>query len=293
MRPYSHLQRRKLPAHPDSMTTSFQKLRLAACHLLGRPIAWPWHFTFGPENPAFTCGHEIVAAKSRELAANPKPLPRPVIVFSGYRVPGIFGGQLASNLARLTTGSTDNFRMFAYPFDGDIEPLVNRLAGIIGNEFGLDGSSDSTVPVDVIGISMGGIVGRLAAARARSRPKGVPRVEVRRLFTIGTPHRGARLALKIHVDRAATDMQPESSFLANLNELAKSDDYELIPYATLNDITVGASNCSPPGTDPIWVQGTRLFAHTTITMHPALMLDIALRLRGESPLSAPSPIPAH
>ncbi|MBN8597091.1 MAG: hypothetical protein J0L78_05385 [Planctomycetes bacterium] len=273
------------------MTDTFQKLRLAACHLMGRPIAWPWRFNFGPENPAFSCDLGAIASKSRELAANPKPLPRPVIVFSGYRVPGLFAGQLASNLARLTTGSTDRFRMFAYPFDGDIEPLVNRLATIIGREFGLEATGDSTTPVDVVGISMGGIVGRLAAARARSRPGGVPRVDVRRLFTIGTPHRGARLALKVHVDRAATDMQPRSSFLTTLDEFAKADDYELVPYATLNDITVGASNCSPPGTNPIWVRGTRLFAHTTVTMHPGLILDIALRLRGESPISAASPIP--
>lgn len=259
---------------------------------MGRPIAWPWRFNFGPENPAFNPSPESLEAKSRELAANPKPLVRPVIVFSGYRVPGIFGGQLATNIARLTSGNTGDFRLFAYPFDGDIEPLVNRLASIVGREFGLDPPRDSTVPVDVIGISMGGIVGRLAAARARSRPSGVPRLDVRRLFTVGTPHRGARLALKVHVDRASTDMQPNSPFLATLDEYTGQDDFDLIPYATLNDITVGPANCSPHGTDPIWVRGTRLFAHTTVTMHPAIAVDIALRLRGEPPLGAPSPIPA-
>ncbi|MBX3389983.1 MAG: hypothetical protein KF691_11075 [Phycisphaeraceae bacterium] len=275
------------------MTSSFQKFRLAACHLMGRPIAWPCRFTFGPENPAFNPAPEAIAERSRELVANPKPLARPVIVFSGYRVPGIFGGQLATNIARLTSGNTADFRMFAYPFSGDIEPLVNRLARIIGDEFGTDASGEHTAPVDVVGISMGGILGRLAAARTRSRPKGVPRVDVRRLFTIGTPHRGARLALKIHVDRAATDMQPNSQFLARLDEHSKHDDFELIPYATLNDITVGSSNCSPHGTHPIWVRGTRLFAHTTVTMHPAIALDIALRLRGDPPLGAASPIPDH
>ncbi len=260
---------------------------------MGRPIAWPWRFDFGPENPAFTHADEVIAAKSRELETNPKPLARPVIVFSGYRVPGVFAGHLATNIARFTSGQTEDFRMFAYPFDGDIEPLVNRLAKIIGNEFGLDSSGDSTVPVDVVGISMGGIVGRLAAARTRTRLPGVPRVDVRRLFTIGTPHRGARLALTIHVDRAATDMQPNSPFLATLDEHAKSDDYELIPYATLNDITVGAANCSPPDSHPIWIRGSRRFAHTTVTMHPAIAVDIALRLRGETPIGTPSPVPPH
>lgn len=260
---------------------------------MGRSIAWPWRFDFGPENPAFNPSPEAIAEKSRELVANPKPLARPVIVFSGYRVPGIFGGQLATNIARLTSGNTDDFRMFAYPFDGDIEPLVNRLARIIGDEFGTDASGEHTTPVDVVGISMGGILGRLAAARTRSRPNGVPRIDIRRLFTIGTPHRGARLALKIHVDRAATDMQPDSQFLARLDEHAKHDDFELIPYATLNDITVGSENCSPHGTHPIWVRGTSRFAHTTVTMHPAIALDIALRLRGDPPLGVPSPIPAH
>lgn len=260
---------------------------------MGRPIAWPCRFTFGPENPAFNLDGDALKAKASELAANPKPLARPVLVFSGYRVPGIFGGQLATNLARLTSGRTADFRMFAYPFDGDIEPLVNRLAKQVGREFGLDASGDCTSAVDVVGISMGGIVGRLAAARARSRPSGVPRINIRNLFTIATPHRGARLALKIHVDRAATDMQPNSPFLAKLDEYAKSDDYTLVPYATLNDITVGPANCSPPGADPIWIRGTRRFAHTTVTMHPAIALDIALRLRGEPPLGSPSQIPQH
>lgn len=275
------------------MTGPFQKLRLATCHLLGRPIAWPCRFTFGPENPAFNHASEALKAKALELSANPRPLARPVLVFSGYRVPGIFGGQLATNLARLTSGRTEDFRMFAYPFDGDIEPLVNRLARQVGREFGLNASDDSTNAVDVVGISMGGIIGRLAAARARTRPPGVPRINIRNLFTIATPHRGARLALKIHIDRAATDMQPNSPFLAKLDDYAKSDDYTLIPYATLNDITVGATNCSPHGAHPIWVRGTRRFAHTTITMHPAIALDIALRLRGESPLGSPSQIPQH
>jgi len=275
------------------MTGPFQKLRLAACHLMGRPIAWPCRFTFGPENPAFDCAHEALAEKARALAAHHKPLARPVLVFSGYRVPGIFGGQLATSLARLTSGNTSDFRMFAYPFDGDIEPLVNRLAKKVGKEFGTDASGDTTIPFDVVGISMGGIVGRLAAARARQRPAGVPRINIRNLFTIATPHRGARLALKIHVDRAATDMQPNSPFLAKLDEYAKSDDYTLLPYATLNDITVGAGNCSPHGSHPIWIRGTRRFAHTTVTMHPAIALDIALRLRGEQPLGTPSEIPPH
>jgi pimeloyl-ACP methyl ester carboxylesterase len=260
---------------------------------MGRPIAWPCRFTFGPENPAFDHGGDTLKAKASELGSNPKPLTRPVLVFSGYRVPGIFGGQLATNLARLTSGHTEDFRMFAYPFDGDIEPLVNRLAKQVGREFGLDSSGDCTNAVDVVGISMGGIVGRLGAARSRIRPAGVPRINIRNLFTIATPHRGARLALKIHVDRAATDMQPNSPFLAKLDEYAEADDYTLVPYATLNDITVGAANCSPPDADPIWIRGTRLFAHTTVTMHPALVLDIALRLRGEQPLGAPSPIPPH
>ncbi|MBX3379167.1 MAG: hypothetical protein KF805_03670 [Phycisphaeraceae bacterium] len=275
------------------MTGPFQKLRLAACHLMGRPIAWPCRFTVGPENLAFNHATETIQSKARELAANPKPLAHPVMVFSGYRVPGIFAGQLATNLARLTSGRMEDFRMFAYPWHGDIEPLVNRLATKIGREFGMDSSGDSTLAVDAVGISMGGIVGRLAAARARPRPAGIPRVDIRNLYTIATPHRGANLALKIHVDRAATDMQPNSPFLAKLDEYAKSDDYSLTPYATLNDITVGAANCSPPGSHPIWVRGTRRFAHTTVTMHPAIALDIALRLRGEPPLGAPSAIPAH
>ncbi|MBS0188839.1 MAG: hypothetical protein JSS51_12275 [Planctomycetes bacterium] len=269
----------------------FQALRIRAWHAIGTPVEWLCRFRLGPQNPAFPDDPATVGAAVDRLRSDPQPLPRPLIVFSGYRVPGLFGGHLAANLASLTCGTLRDVRLFAYPQAGDIEPLVNHLARRIGQQVGLDASGDCTQPVDVVGISMGGIVGRLAAARARTRPPGVPRVDIRRLFTIATPHRGARLALRIHVDKAACDMQPNAPFLARLDTCLPMDDYELIPYATINDITVGSANCSPWGTDPIWIRGTRRFAHTTISMHRGIMADIALRLRRQTPLGQPSPVP--
>lgn len=279
----------------SSMSKAWQRLRIGLCELSGLPIDAFNRFTLGPPNEHFKVESSQLQAEMQRLRANPKPLARPVLIFSGYRVPGIFGGQLASRLAKLTSGNIDDFRLFAYPWTGDIPTVVDRIARIVANEYGLANTTqgaEQTNPVDVIGISMGGIVGRLAAAKLRPRPDGVPRINMRKLFTIATPHRGARLALKIHVDQAACDMQPGSGFLAKLAEYNRADDFELVPYATLNDITVGASNCSPEGSHPIWIQGTKRFAHTTVTMHPAIALDIALRLRGEPPIGTPSLVPS-
>ncbi len=263
---------------------------MGVCHVSGLPIAAVSSFTSGPTNQACAHSPADVQAAAVRLRASPKPLPRPVLIFSGYRVPGLFGGQLATRLSRLTTGNLDDFRLFAYPWAGNLESLVNLLAKKVGREYGLI-DPQTSIPVDVVGISMGGILGRLAAACQRNRPSGVPRLDIRRLFTIATPHRGAPLALTIHIDQAARDMQPGSAFLKHLDEMNRADDFELVPYASLNDRTVGATNTSPPGSHPIWLPGTPRFAHTTVTMHPAIALDIALRLRGETPIGQPSPVP--
>ncbi|MBS0191370.1 MAG: hypothetical protein U0573_09925 [Phycisphaerales bacterium] len=269
-----------------------QRCRMRGSQALCWPFAAACQYNMGPENPHFPAASAQCVQLAVKLRADPRPLERPVIVFSGYRVPGMFSGQLAGRVAMLTSGSLDDVRMFAYPHAGDMEPLVNRLARKIGAEFGVDPTDPGqTSAVDVIGISMGGILGRLSASRSRPRSAGVPRINIRRLFTIASPHTGANLADRIHIDRAASDMRRGSAFLSRLAEWNRIDDFELIPYATLNDITVGPENCAPEGAHPIWIRGTRRFAHTTISMHPAIALDIALRLRGEKPLGAPAPLP--
>ena len=70
---------------------------------------------------------------------------------------------------------------------------------------------------------------RFAADRLEGR-----RLRIRRLITIGTPHRGAVLAPAnpLVEDRAVQDMYPGSLFLTRLDEAYRGD-YPIVAYARL------------------------------------------------------------
>jgi hypothetical protein len=142
--------------------------------------------------------------------------------------------------------------------------------------------------VDVVGVSMGGLVARAAASDwvARRSAAGSRRVRIARLFTLATPHKGATLANRICPDGTARDMRPGCDFLSRLN--AEPPEHELICYARLRDWWVGATNTAPPGREPMWVDAPALLSHQLVTHDPVIRTDVARRLRGEEPLGRPS-----
>src|SRR5690606_31698393 len=102
---------------------------------------------------------------------------------------------------------------------------------------------------------------------------------------------GAKLAKLIAIDGAARSMKPGSPLLGRLNAEHERADYELICYARLNDTWVGATNSAPPGVNPIWVPGTLIASHQTITTDQRILADLGRRLRGEEPLARPGECP--
>jgi pimeloyl-ACP methyl ester carboxylesterase len=144
--------------------------------------------------------------------------------------------------------------------------------------------------VDVIGLSMGGLVARYAAAPIA----GKPRLNAARIFTISAPHNGAVLAKVPTWDRKVIDMRPGSKFLADLAKYDASKNYELIPYVRLRDHTVGPQYAAPPGATAWWVDTPPLEpAHIGALLDPRITADIVLRLRDEAPLThnPPAPLP--
>lgn len=199
-------------------------------------------------------------------------LDRPVLVLSGYRAPGVMGGNMARRLASLLGAPVDDFRMISYPHMGDLDRVASAVDRVIRREF------EPGQDFDVIGISMGGLIARMLASDDYVRERGLRRLRLKNLFTMATPHRGAKIATHIHVDKAATEMQIGSARLAWLNALPR--DYALHCYAILNDITVGAQQTCVEGDQPMWVRGTPLFSHSLITEHPLVVLDVAARITG-------------
>lgn len=253
-------------------------------------LAWPMLVgCAGPQNPSFAVTTTEAKAIIREMKRDPRALERPVIVAGGLFDAGFDVSEIAGALRRMTTGddmiaSATFMSLSTGSFDGCRDHLIRRVE----DAFGTTGAQE-TIEVDVIGFSMGGLVARHAS---RPRTDGGTRLAIRRLFTISTPHRGARMAGGPTFDSRTIDMRAGSRFLAELDEALPTAEYDLYSYARLGDWIVGIQNTAPPGRTAWWVPTPPLsLAHLGAAGDPRILADIARRLRGESPLTTEPPAP--
>jgi len=241
-------------------------------------------------NPSFPLTTAEAKAALRQMREDPRPLERPVVVAAGLLDPGFDVQRIAGSLRRVSTGddmvtSVTFMSLTTDSFDGCRDYLIERVE----QAFGTTRTRD-TIEVDVIGFSMGGLVARHAS---RPRSDGGKRLAIRRLFTISTPHCGARLAELPTLDQRTIDMRADSDFLAALNEALADADYELFCYTRLGDWIVGVENAAPPGQTAWWVPSPPMsFAHLGAATDARILADIARRLRGEAPLTTEPPTPA-
>ncbi len=246
------------------------------------------------ENPAFPLTMREAQDDLKRMRAEPVPLERPVIILAGYRSWPMLVQGVRYRLFPVTSGDSADFLPISYTLRGDIEEIAGLVTRRIDERWP-SGPSGETVEVDVIGVSMGGLVARTASLPLGDLPGGSEtrekRLKIGTLYTMGTPHTGAVLAERIAPDRAARSMKPGSEFLEYLNAQLDAHEFEIVPYAHLNDTWVGATNAAPPGQEPIWTGGTRVMSHFSITTDDRIMADLARRLRGEAPLGSPSPAP--
>lgn len=212
-----------------------------------------------------------------------------MVVLGGWRTWDVSTRGLASRIRRLV--GTDRTRVLSVSFllKSDLESMARKVIRRVEQRWPSD-DPEQTIEVDVVGLSMGGLVARLAAAEPD--PRTGKRLRIARLFTIGTPHRGAKLADHIAIDRAARQMRAGSALLRRLDSPSTESDYALVAYARTNDRWVGATRSSPPGQDPIWTPGPRFMSHQTISLDKWIITDIARRIRGEAPLGHPSAPPS-
>lgn len=248
-------------------------------------------------NPAYPATKAEVREAIEAMEATPVGVRRPVIVLSGYRAPSPSANNLAARVRRVTGAEKGRVLPISYIFGNDIPTLADKVALMVADEYG--STTDPltgerwTVEVDVVAVSMGGLVARTAWAEPTDvgRNLGV-RLNVKTLYTLGTPHKGAKIAKWIHIDDAARQMIPGSDFLAAMTEASpgtgQAGSYTIVPYATLRDSWVGAKNSAPEGQEPIWVPGRILLSHQLITLEDRILADLGRRLRGETPLAGPS-----
>ena len=230
-----------------------------------------------PENDSFRLSSGDADIAWREMKTDPAPLARPVVVLSGIFDSG--GGSDAVALhIRDITSSDDQVISIDFVGAHTFDECARRVIAAIDAKFPCADPAQTT-QVDVVACSMGGLVARYAADQGSL----AKRLSMARLFTISTPHRGAKLAPAIAaIDRRIECMRPGSPFVAALN--AQTPDYQIIPYVRLDDGVVGEENSAPPGRNAWWVPNKPLdSAHMSAKGDVRILADIARRLRGETP----------
>jgi len=216
------------------------------------------------------------------MRQSPRALRRPVVIVHGLGPP-VGSWSIEHELRRLT--DDDRVLTVTYDYLGSFEHARRQVVEQVEKQFPGDDPA-STREVDVIAISMGGLVARYAAAPPEAAAG--KRLKIARLFTISTPHRGADMAaLPAVLGQTQLDMRLHSRFLQELEiREAAAPPYQVVPYARLGDCIVGEHNAAPAGVTPIWMPNLLLEgAHLLAFSDPRIVGDIARRLRGESPFA--------
>jgi len=231
-------------------------------------------------NPSFPVTRTEAKAELRAMRAEPRPFDRPVVVLGGFGDPGFQVSGLASQFRRMTPDPHQVIEI-AFFSATRFDSMRARVIDKVDAAFPTDDPAE-TVEVDVVAMSMGGLV-----ARESARPiDGERRLRIRRLFTISTPHQGAQLAALPIPDQRVPDMRAGSEFLTRLDGALESADYELVCYTRLGDFMVGPQRTAPDGHPVRWVSTPPLeLPHGGALNDPRIVADIALRLRNETPLS--------
>ena len=248
-----------LSSHPDSISPARSRVQ---------------------RNPEFA----VLRSEARDIlaacAAAPVSLSRPIFIIAGYHSPLFTIRPIASAL-RLCVVNPELVHTISCPFAPSLESAAEHAFATISRH-----SAGSEI--DIIGHSLGGIVGRMLLVRSNFPA-------VRRLFTMATPHRGAIVAPLAPIDRAARQLHSKSHFLAALNSQPIPHSTQLICYARLHDWWVGARNCAPPGHGIYWLDAdtafSRLLGHFSITRDERILADCIRRIRNETPLASAATVP--
>ena len=200
-------------------------------------------------NPSFPLAPDEASSTLSRLKHHPLVLDLPVIVLAGFQDPGYGAISVAKRLRRVVANPemVISISFFACKtFDECRQKTIEEIDAAFPSY-----ESDATVEVDVIGISMGGLVARHAARWGSGWPG--KHVRIATLYSVGTPHRGAKLAWLPTWDSRQVDMRPGSAFLRNLNADATTRDFRIVAYGRAGDEIVGLQNTAPPEGNVWWV----------------------------------------
>ena len=244
----------------------------------------------GPVNPSFPLGAAEAHQAIERMRQDPKKLPHPLVIVGGFADPDILPQLLKSFFG----GITQDTRIIpvsmglCHSFEQCRERVIDAVDDAVPSA-----DPNWTSEVDVVGLSLGGLVARYCAAPSRD-PRHPRRLRIAQLFTISSPHSGAALAKTVGLTQFHRDMMPGSEFLQYLSRFDAQASYRLVAYVHLDDEIVGDTHAAPAGQNVYWLANDApFFPHLGAMLDRRILADIARRLRGEAPftLSPPAPLP--
>jgi len=233
---------------------------------------------------------ESIKTRMAQMKTDPKGIRRPVIVIDGWLPVG--GVNTVQREVAVLTGVTKGLivKHSYLPIFSTLEGNARRIVEKVEKRWPSP-DPEWTVEVDAIGVSMGGLIGRVAALEPRSGTKPRKRLQIRTLYTISTPHGGVGWWLGwFFLDEMSFNTSLYASGSRRWLDAAQATaGYELLCYGQGNDWVAGR-NTAPAGYQTVEARGTIIFSHASSYANYRHLADIAAGLRGEAPLvEAPLP----
>jgi pimeloyl-ACP methyl ester carboxylesterase len=227
----------------------------------------------------------LAAGCSSHAVAAAEQAQPPLVVVGGFADPFLAGRSLRDNLRErgIERDIVVVHPGFALSFDNAAEAVIDAVEDAVPSR-----QPEATVEVDVIGVSMGGLLVRHAAALEKGK-----RLQIRHLYTIASPHSGAARADRIGFFGTAAAMRSDSRFLADLalrERAGRGGNYGITQYAREHDWIIGVPGLKLPDHladrgDVIWLRHPwwKGNGHWTIYRDDRILDDLVRRLKSPTP----------
>jgi hypothetical protein len=249
-----------------------------------------WGCATGPVNPSFNITEGQAKTAIAVMRTDRRELQRPLVLIGGFADPAV-----AANYEQWFFSGVSRHAVLIPISIGFCNSFAECREKVIAAVDAACPSDDRvwTSEVDVVGVSLGGLVARFAAAPSPD-PGHPRRLRIFRLFSISSPQSGAKLAESAGFLEFHREIRPGSKFLSALAASDATANYRIYPYTLLNDDIVGETNAAPPGMTPYWLASDSvLVSHSNAMADDRILADIARRLRDERPFTTypPAPLP--
>lgn len=223
--------------------------------LRAAPAEWACALAVSAARPIGFLGLPVALRRARG--------PRPIILLHGYAMNRANFLPLARRLAAAGLGPVLGFEYWTL---GKVSTAARRLAAFVDEVRTATGADK----VDLIGHSMGGLVGRYYVALGGGGDR------VHNLITIGSPHSGA-IVSGAGIGRPSHELAPGSAFLERLGSAATPAGVRITTiWSRADALVAGARDAHLPGADEIVYDD---LGHLTLLVSRRVTAEVISRLK--------------